>query len=268
MHPQQRVRPRRLERALGEPLVRDRVVVPPAPVDDDAVGKPVEERPERSVGEAVVVALDLGLAERHRHEPGGEVGERVRDSGRAAVPADPRAGPGLEHRAERRNEPAVGRPPAAARLHDRQAVGDRHDRRRRRLAGRPDLRLRRIGKPTVCEPGRPAGTEADHPGLAFVTAILCFRSPARRNARACFRNLGTCDWNKHMSLAGVGAVALATSTCVLAAMIVLGISKGHARPLVAPPLPRRADGTSVRGRRCALHVVGVSAPVARSAPAR
>ena len=89
VHPEEAVRRRDLGRPLGEALVHLAVVAPPAPVDDDAVGEPVEERPEGLVREAVVVVLDLDLAQRDRDEPSGEIGKRVRHVGGAAVPAHP-----------------------------------------------------------------------------------------------------------------------------------------------------------------------------------
>ena len=139
--PEERVGRRNLERALGEALVGGVVVAPPAAVDDDVVDEPVAERPQRAVREAVVVVLDLGLAQGDRDELGGQVGQRVRHVGRAAVPPDPEAGPGVERGTERADEPAVSRAPAIPRLHDREPVRDRDDRGRalldRRLQARP-----------------------------------------------------------------------------------------------------------------------------------
>ena len=148
VHPEQRARWCDLEGALREALVHVRVVAPPAPVDHDPVGQPVEERPERPVREAVVVVLDLRLAQGDRHEAAGEVGQRVGKLAAAAVPAHPRGRARLERRAQRGDEPAVGRAPALAGLHDRQAVGER-DERRRRIADRPVASLAPAYRPAV-----------------------------------------------------------------------------------------------------------------------
>ncbi|GAA1728233.1 hypothetical protein GCM10009746_07730 [Microbacterium paludicola] len=87
------------------------------------------ERPDRAVGEALVVRLDLGSAQRHGHESGALEVERLDVEVGLAAPSHPRA-VGLAHDGLEGGDETAGRPPPALlairRDHpvDGKAVGD------------------------------------------------------------------------------------------------------------------------------------------------
>ena len=76
VHPEQRVARCDFEGGLGKPAVCLAVVMPPPSLDLDPVDQAVEERPQRSVCKAVVIALDLRAVERDGDELGVPPGER------------------------------------------------------------------------------------------------------------------------------------------------------------------------------------------------
>src|SRR5919198_5007983 len=73
----------------GEALVYLAVRLPPAALEDGLFDQPVQQRPERSVGEAVVEVLDLAPAQRNREELNIESLDAVRNVVGTAVPANP-----------------------------------------------------------------------------------------------------------------------------------------------------------------------------------
>ena len=140
------------EGRLGEAPVDAPVVLPLATVEVGAGRERVHQRPERAVREAVVVALDLGLAQGNGVDPVGEPvrGDRLSLAQVDAGPADPRAAALTQHRIERGDEPARGRAPLqpfrGAREGERQAVAGHHD---GPLAGRARRCLRHVRQVTT-----------------------------------------------------------------------------------------------------------------------
>ena len=85
----------------GEALVRVAVRPPPAALEDGLLDQPVQQRPERAVRKTVVVVVDLAPTQSNRQELDVETFDTARQVAGTAVPADPRAFPWLERRAER-----------------------------------------------------------------------------------------------------------------------------------------------------------------------
>ncbi|GIF21110.1 hypothetical protein BJ973_005437 [Actinoplanes tereljensis] len=118
---------------LGEPAVDRAVGLPPAAIEDRLLDGVVVERPERRVGEALVVAAQLVLGQRDRAQPQrADVGERGRRADPAA-PAHPGGGGAFEDRVQGAGEPARTAPPLAGPIGsdiviERETVGD-HDQR-------------------------------------------------------------------------------------------------------------------------------------------
>ena len=133
VHPHGGVEVRVLGGCFREAGVHGLVGVPPGPVVLRRRDDVVVERPQRGIGEALVVLLDLLCGQGDRHHVDAVGGERLDDLGiriaRAPVPADPRTGLAAHDRLERGDEPA-GRPlPTGGAVGcldpvHRQAVGD------------------------------------------------------------------------------------------------------------------------------------------------
>ena len=86
---------------LGEPLVDLHVGVPPGPVVLRLLDDVVVQRPQRGVGHALVVAVDLVLGQRHRDQRHAAGLEGLRGLAGRARPARPR-----RRRGRRRTAPA------------------------------------------------------------------------------------------------------------------------------------------------------------------
>lgn len=113
LDPDRRARRGDLGAGLREPLVHLHVAVPPGPVEHRALDDVVVERPERRVGEALVVVADLVGAQRDGVQHEAVVVELLDVDVGHARPADPRALARPEERLERRHQPArAGRPAA------------------------------------------------------------------------------------------------------------------------------------------------------------
>ena len=127
--------------ALGEPLVDLHVGVPPGAVVLRLLDDVVVERPQRGVGHALVVAVDLVLGQRHRDQRHAAGLERLRRLAGRARPAHPGAAAAGDERLQRGDQPAGAALPArlavgVGDLVDREPVGD-HD----HGAVRPRLRV-------------------------------------------------------------------------------------------------------------------------------
>ena len=143
--------PPRPPRPLGEALVDLDVGVPPGPVVLRLLDDVVVQRPQRGVGHALVVAVDLLLGERDRDQRHAAGLERLRRLAGGARPADPGAAAAGHEGLERGDEPARAALPARVAV----GRGDLVDRAagwpRRRRAVRPDLfvRVSAIPPPTL-----------------------------------------------------------------------------------------------------------------------
>ena len=124
----------RVGRRPGEALVDGLVGLPVAAVELGPFGQGVEQRPQRAVREAVVVATHLGRAEldRGERETLVDIVDRLVRAQRAARPTDPGAAAALHRGFHRRDESArrlLDLELAARPAHrDRQAVGHDHER--------------------------------------------------------------------------------------------------------------------------------------------
>ena len=118
---------------VGEPLVDLDVGLPPVPVELRRRDDVVVERPQRGVGEALVVVLDLLRGQRRR----GAARGRPSSNGSGAssgVPGQPTQAPprAAQHRRERGDQPAgaalpLGRAVGEGFHVDRQPVGHHHE---------------------------------------------------------------------------------------------------------------------------------------------
>ena len=90
----------------GEPLVDLDVALPPLPVELRLGDEVVVERPQRGVGEALVVPLDVLGRHRERYEREAVVLERLEVLVGAARPAHPDAVVAAEHRLDRAHQAA------------------------------------------------------------------------------------------------------------------------------------------------------------------
>ena len=101
------------KRALRKALIDVLVAAPPAPVDRDPVGETVKQRPQRAVGESVVVALYLSPRQRDRYQLRAQTGKLGGYARGLTRPPHPGPLPGLEGGPEgRRGPPGAGRQPA------------------------------------------------------------------------------------------------------------------------------------------------------------
>ena len=112
LDPDHRALGRRVGGDIGEPSVDRDVRIPPAPMVFRLGDHVVVERPERRVGEALVVGVDLAGRERHRPDVDPIGLERLRRLTRRPRPADPDAVPTSHHRFERGDQAAGAGPPA------------------------------------------------------------------------------------------------------------------------------------------------------------
>jgi len=94
------------------------VGVPPGAVEGRPLDEAVQQRPERSIGEAVVVQVDLSPGQRDGAKIDLEPFDLLRGLD-AAVPAHPDAAAGPHCRLERGDETAVRQPPCASHASDR-----------------------------------------------------------------------------------------------------------------------------------------------------
>ena len=125
LHPDRRPLRRRPRRGVREALVDPSVGLPPGPFEAGRRDDVVVERPERRVGEALVVLGDLVGADRHRPDREAVVVERLRLDVRPPGPADPGALPCAQGRLEGGDEPARAALPTAVLVDaERKAVGD------------------------------------------------------------------------------------------------------------------------------------------------
>ena len=132
VHPDQRTLVGQLGGLVGEALVDLDVGVPPLAVELRLGHQVVVERPQRAVGEALVVALDVLGGHRHRVEGQAVVLERLEVLLGAARPAQPDPVVGAHHGLDRRHQPARGGPPRERPVRlldpvDRQPVRDDHE---------------------------------------------------------------------------------------------------------------------------------------------
>jgi hypothetical protein len=110
----------------GEALVHVAVGLPPAALEDRLLDHAVQQWPERTVGEAVIVVVDLARAHLDRDQFNVEARDSRWKAGITAVPPDPGSGARVEGWAERADKAADRRPPAlrvprygqAVRVHD------------------------------------------------------------------------------------------------------------------------------------------------------
>ena len=110
---------------VGEPAVDGPVGVPPGAVELRRRNDVVIERPQGGVGEALVIQLHLGGAQRHRQQVHVVMVELVQLFVRSAVPAHPRAVGLGHHRRQRSDQPAGGAAPRFRRR--RSSPGPRAD---------------------------------------------------------------------------------------------------------------------------------------------
>jgi hypothetical protein len=132
VNPRERARPltERAQRLVGEGGVHLPVALPPGALKAWFLDRIVEQRPQRRVGEPVVVVTELGGGQADRQQPDVDFGQRRGYPLCAAVPADPGAGVVRHHRPQRRDQPAGRQFPAAVAVADRQPVGHDDDGRR------------------------------------------------------------------------------------------------------------------------------------------
>ena len=148
----------RREMSVDEP-----VGIPPGAVEGRPLDEPVQQRPERSVGEAVVVRVDLAA----RQRDGAKLDLEPFDLPRCldpAVPAHPDAAAGLHRRPQRGDEATVRQPPRVSHASDRKAIRERDHRQPGRVRGSCHQRLmpiehawcpsRASARPHPCSPGR------------------------------------------------------------------------------------------------------------------
>ncbi len=126
LHPDRGALGRDVRRGLREPGVDQAVRLPPAALVGGCLDGVVVERPDRRVGLALVVALQLLGAQRHRVQPDSLQIERFGRGAGAAGPADPGAVMLGEDGVQRGDQPARAASPlpslGCAHLVDRQAV--------------------------------------------------------------------------------------------------------------------------------------------------
>jgi hypothetical protein len=116
--------PNLVERCRREPLVRAGVGIPPATLEERLLDQPVQERPERPVREAVVVAAQGRPVELERTQLHLQPLNPPRQPGHTTVPANPGSPARLERRAKRAHQAAGSRPPARPAPLDRQPIGN------------------------------------------------------------------------------------------------------------------------------------------------
>ena len=152
VHPDDRTLARRAGGGLREALVHAHVRLPPLLLERRSADGVVIERPERVVGEAVVVLGDLVGRERHGHERDVVVLERRGDVVSQARPSHPGAPAGADHTEHGPHQPAgTGLPRRVPGLvvdgqsvgHDDQVVAGRDDG-SVWLRGRPDTHGRAV----------------------------------------------------------------------------------------------------------------------------
>src|SRR5262249_33847830 len=109
--PRERARPlaESGQRPVREGGVHLPVAVPPCALETWFIDRVVEQRPQRRVGEPVVVITEPGGGEPDRQQLDAEVGQRRGDPPRAA---DPGAGLARHHRPQRSDQPAGRQLPA------------------------------------------------------------------------------------------------------------------------------------------------------------
>jgi hypothetical protein len=116
--------PDMVERRRRESLVRAGVGIPPATLEERLLDQPVQERPERPVREAVVVAAQGRPVELERTQLHLQPLNPPRQPGHTTVPANPGSPARLERRAKRAHQAAGSRPPARPAPLDRQPIGN------------------------------------------------------------------------------------------------------------------------------------------------
>jgi hypothetical protein len=133
--PGERARPlaERGQRAFGEDGVERLVALPPGALEAWFLDRVVQQRPQRRVGEPVVVVAELRGGQPDGQQPDVEPGSVGGIPFGTAVPADPRALVARHHRPQRGDQPAGRQLPAVVAVPDRQPVGHRHHRRRLRV---------------------------------------------------------------------------------------------------------------------------------------
>jgi hypothetical protein len=133
LYPDGRARLRRFGGGRGEAPVDRPVGIPPAAVEHGLLDRVVVQRPQRGVGESLVVAGELLRRQRDGADPQrADVGKSRRGAG-AAGPADPRGGRLLQDGVQRAGQAARAAPPLARAVGggvvvQRQPVGDDHER--------------------------------------------------------------------------------------------------------------------------------------------
>ena len=132
VHPDQSALVGQLRGRVREPLVHLDVGVPPLAVELRLGHQVVVERPQRGVGETLVVALDLLGGHRQRVEIEAVDLEGFEVLLGAARPAHPDSGVGAHHGLDRRHQSARGGPPRDRPVRlldpvDRQPVRDDHE---------------------------------------------------------------------------------------------------------------------------------------------
>ena len=121
-----------LGEALGEPLVDGDVGVPLLRLERRLAHRVVVQRPQRVVGEALVVVVVLALRELHRVQLDAVEGERLGVVVDDARPPDPRPAGVAQHRQQGAHESTrARRPRVVCGAHHRQAVGGDDERSRR-----------------------------------------------------------------------------------------------------------------------------------------
>jgi hypothetical protein len=108
VNPRERARPltERGQRPVGEGGVHLPVALPPGALKSWFLDRIMEQRPQRRVGEPVVVITELRAGQADRQQPDVEIGQRRGYRLRAAVPANPDAGVVRHDRPQRRDQPA------------------------------------------------------------------------------------------------------------------------------------------------------------------
>ena len=126
---------------IREALVGGAIRLPPAWLEHRLLDEPMEERPERSVGEPVVRPFDLPTGQRHGLDREVEPFHPIGNVAACRVPPHPDRVAVVESRAKRGHQPTVGRPPALGAAANRQPVRERDERPRTGVADDADRRV-------------------------------------------------------------------------------------------------------------------------------